>query len=212
MTTLTRAQLVAGALVAPVFYGVFAILALVTPGFHLEKHAISALSLGDLGWEQRSNFLVSGVLALAGGLGLAQSWRGERGGVAAPVLVGILGLGLVVSGLFSSDPAMGFPPGTPEGLPATFSTSALVHSLGFYSAFTALTAAAFVVAARERRHRRPGAAWSSLGVGIATPGLIALGMTVASSVAGVAFAAAGLVSLGWLGLVFLGARSSLKGE
>lgn len=56
--------------------------------------------------------------------------------------------------------------------------------------------------------------WISLtsAVGIATPSLIAAGMTVVSSVAGVAFADAGLVSLGWLSLVFLGARSSLKGE
>lgn len=207
-----RILLAAGALVTPVFYGVFAVLALVTPGFHLEKHAISALSLGDGGWVQRSNFVVSGLLALAGAWGLGRAWRGGRAGAAAPALVAVLGLGLVVSGFFSTDPAMGFPPGAPEGLPAAFSTSALVHSLGFYTAFTALTVAAFVVARRYFGDHRPGAAWSSVAVGVATPTLIGLGMTVVSSVAGVAFAAAGLVSLGWLSLVFLDARSSLKGE
>lgn len=211
MSSIPRLLLSCGALVAPVFYGVFAGLALVSPGFHLEKHSISALSLGDLGWIQRVNFLVSGALTFLGALGLARSWRGTRGGITAPVLVAVLGLGLVVSGLFSTDPAMGFPQGAPDGLPAAFSTSAQIHSLGFSTAFTALTAAALVAAWRFFGEGRGGRAWACLVVGLVTPLLIALGMTLFARVAGLAFAAAGLVGLGWLSFVLWSLRTPPQG-
>ncbi len=41
-------------------------------GFDLRKHPLSLLSLGDLGWIQITNFVVSGLLLVAFGVGVAR--------------------------------------------------------------------------------------------------------------------------------------------
>jgi hypothetical protein len=76
---------------------------------------VSYLSLGDQGWLQIANFCVSGVLAIFFAWGLHQALKSGRGSIVGPLLIAAYGLGLIVSGVFVTDAAFGYPPGTPNG-------------------------------------------------------------------------------------------------
>lgn len=116
-------------------------------GFDIRRHALSLLANGDLGWIQVANFLVTGVLVIAGAIGARRVQHAGRGGTWGPLLLSVYGLGLIGAGVFPADPGQGFPPGTPMRA-ATISTAGLMHfvcgGIGFY----ALIAACFVFARR----------------------------------------------------------------
>jgi len=118
--------------------------ALTREGFDMRRHALSLLSNGRLGWIQISNFLLSGLLVIAGAVGLRKQFRLSTIGTWGSLLLGVYGLGLIGAGIFVADPGGGFPP---EAIaPAQMSRSGLLHfacgGLGFY----ALIAAALVFA------------------------------------------------------------------
>jgi hypothetical protein len=131
-------------------------------GFDVRVHAVSLLANGDWGWVQVANFILAGVLVIAGAIGLRRRMRGDRGGTWGPVLLWGFGLGLVGSGIFVADPGAGFPPGAVE--PAGGMTrEGLLHFAFGGLAFYSLIAACLVWAARYRGMGRPGAAaWSAL--------------------------------------------------
>ena len=54
----------------------------------------------------------------------------------------------VFGGVFLADPGMGFPPGAPEGQPASVSVTGIVHGLAFMLGMSSLIAAFFVLARR----------------------------------------------------------------
>jgi hypothetical membrane protein len=83
-------------------------------GLDIRRHALSLASNGDLGWIQVLNFVVTGVLVVAAGIGL-RSALGADGGTWVGRLLAVYGVSLVGAGVFRADPALGFPPGTPEG-------------------------------------------------------------------------------------------------
>ena len=123
-----RALLVAGALAGPVYVGLGLGQALLRPGFDLTRHDLSLLANGGLGWIQIGNFLLSGLLVIAGAVGLG---RTARAGSWGPRLLAGYGLGLIGAGLFIADPAFGFPPGTPAD----------AHSISWHGMLHILTAA-----------------------------------------------------------------------
>ena len=140
---LTRALLACGIVAGPLWVGVVLVQMLTRPGFDLRRHAVSVLSLGDLGWIQVANFIVAGLLVIACAVGLRRALQRGRAGTWGPLLVGVYGLGLVGAGLFSADPVPGFPPGT---TPATqFSTHGALHLLFSSVAFLSLIAARICV-------------------------------------------------------------------
>ena len=116
-TKLTRALLTCGVVAGPVYIVVAVIQMFIRPGFDIRRHALSLLSNGALGWIQIGNFLVTGLLVIAGALGMRRVLRGSRGGTWGPLLIGVYGLGLIGAGIFRADPALGFPPGTPRTPP-----------------------------------------------------------------------------------------------
>jgi uncharacterized protein DUF998 len=62
-------------------------------------------------------------------------------------LIGAFGLGLVIAGLFVTDPGMGYPPGAPlKGEPETL--HGWIHGLNAIPTFSALATACFVIARR----------------------------------------------------------------
>ncbi len=70
--------------------------------------------------------------------------RPGRGSVWGPILLGVFGLGLVVAGLFVTDPGLGYPVGEQgSGLQTLHGTS---HGLAGLVTFRSLTAACFVMA------------------------------------------------------------------
>ncbi len=191
-----RRLLSAGGFAGIIFCGV-AIYGIVTrPGFDLQRHAVSSLSLGEGGWTMVAAFIASGVLTLLCALGLSHVLKEGRGRRALPILVGLYGLGLVIAGIFPAPACCGFPAGTPQDQLPVMTPTAIVHSLAFMLAFSSLIAACFVAALRLTG----GSSLLSLLAGIFMPLLVALGM--ANAIApGIAFFIAAII--GWVWLVIL---------
>lgn len=140
----TRALLVAGTVAAPLWAAVSLAQAALREPFDLTRHPLSMLSLGELGWLQITNFVVAGVLFLAGSYGL----RRTGGSGWLPRLTGIVGVGMIASGLLVMDPGAGFPAGY-DAIPTTMSWHALGHMAAGSLTFLALSVACFVVARRQ---------------------------------------------------------------
>jgi hypothetical protein len=114
-------------------------------GYDPWGQAISALSLGPGGWVQRVNFAVFGVAIIASAAGWRRALSPGPGARAYPLLRGIAGLGLIMDGLFSQNPA----PGYPAGAHTSHSTMhGQVHTLFAFVAIMALAASCFVLARR----------------------------------------------------------------
>src|SRR5688500_10281666 len=144
----TRLLLTAGVLAGPLFVIVVAVQMLTREGFDLSRHPISLLSVGDLGWVQMANFVVGGILAFGFAAAVRRSLRAGRGATWGPRLLGAYGIGLIAGGVFAADPALGFPPGTPDGIPASFSWHGTLHAFAPPLAFLALVASCVALARR----------------------------------------------------------------
>jgi hypothetical membrane protein len=153
----TRSLLLAGAAAAPLFTVAVLAQAALRSGYDLTRHPASVLANGDLGWVQVIVFLLTGALTLLAAVGV----RRRLGGVAAPVLLTVQGLGLIVAGIFKLDPLDGFPAGTPLGQPDAMSSEAMVHNAAGSLSFLALIVACFVLARRFGRDGQRG--WAAAG-------------------------------------------------
>jgi hypothetical protein len=193
-----RRLLTAGQLAGILFCGVATYGIMTRPGFDLQRHAISVLSLGEGGWTMVSAFILSGLMTLACALGLSHIVKEGRGRRALPVLVGVYGLGLVLAGIFPAPAGYGFPAGTPEDQLPVMTPAAIMHSVAFMIAFSSLIIACFVAAARL-----PGAsALPSLAAGLLMPLLVGLGMSGIMA-PGVAFFIAAIIGWAWLAIVVM---------
>lgn len=164
--SLTRALLACGAVAGPLFVVVGLIQAFTIPGFDLRHHFLSLLSSGDLGWIQIANFVIAGLLTIAFAVGAWRELRGSRMGTLGPLLIGGFGLGLVAAGVFVPDPALGFPPGTPDGIPKQISWHSALHGVAAIVSFLFLVAGCFVFAFRFAGDRQWGWAAYSVATGL----------------------------------------------
>src|SRR5262245_10690440 len=141
-----------GGIVGPIgFVAAATILGAITPGYDPARHFVSLLGLGTNGWLQVANFVVAGALIAAFGAGLRRVAAAQHEGPWESRLVIAVGVGLAAAGLIPSDPALGYPPGTPPGLPTSASWHAGLHYLAAVVVFVGLPAATFVAALRDRR-------------------------------------------------------------
>ena len=69
----TRSLLTCGVVAGPLYEVAGVIQMLVRDGFDIRRHALSLLANGDLGWIQTANFLIAGLLVIAGALGMRRS-------------------------------------------------------------------------------------------------------------------------------------------
>jgi hypothetical membrane protein len=150
--------LACGIAAAPLFLAVVLVQAATREGFDLTRHPISLLSLGDLGWIQIANFVVTGGLYLACAIGMRRVLHPGPGARWGPWLVGVHGLGMVVAGVFPADAGAGYPPGAPAGAPEQLTWHGLLHELGFVTATLAWIGFCVVLARRFARLGRRG--WS----------------------------------------------------
>jgi hypothetical membrane protein len=162
--TLTRALLACGVVAGPLFILVGVIQMFTREGFDIRRHALSLLSAGDLGWIQSLNFLVTGVLLIAGAVGVKRALQAGQGRTWGPLLLGVFGAGMFGAGIFRADPALGFPPGTPDTVP--ISVHGILHFAIAGIGFLGFIAASFVFARRFSIMRQPGWAWYSLLTGL----------------------------------------------
>lgn len=105
------------------------------PGLSVVDSYISEYALGDYGWLSRAaNFaLGTGVLAIA--LGLRQTLASGRRATASWLLILIAGLGIIIAGIFVTDP-----PGAPET-----TTEGVVHVIAGYVSILGLVVAAWML-------------------------------------------------------------------
>jgi len=108
------------------------------------------LSTGEGGWVQIANFIVCGLLTLGFALALwSSSPSPSRGFAWGPALLTIFALDLIVAGIFVTDPALGYPPGSPLG-PQGQTLHGAIHGVAGLIAFGVLAATCFVYARRFR--------------------------------------------------------------
>ena len=148
---ITRSLLGYGVLVGPFYLAVGLIQAFVRDGFDFARHALSHLANGPGGWVQTANFVLSGLMVVAAAVGFARALRPQSR--AASWILGIFGASMLAAAVFPADPVDGFPPGTPEGFPATVSTSGILHFAVGGIGFLALAVSCFVVAVAMRRRQ-----------------------------------------------------------
>jgi hypothetical protein len=143
----TRALLACGAIAGPLFVVVALLEGATRAAYSPLRHPISALALGELGWTQRANFLVTGLLTLAFGFGVRRALRGRGGSRWGPRLIGAIGIGLLGAGVFATAPLNGYPPGTPD-LPIERSMAGVLHDLFSTLVFLGFPAACLVLGRR----------------------------------------------------------------
>ena len=109
-------------------------------------------------------------------------------------MIGVFGAALIVGGVFVADPGLGFPPGTPDGVPDEMSWHGIAHSAAPVVGFLALSLACFVFARRSLRlGERRWAAWSILtGISIQILGAIS-----STSLNFIPLGAAMVLGFGW---------------
>jgi hypothetical membrane protein len=188
--TVTR-LLIAGGVVGPILFSVIILIEGATrPGYDAWRMAGSALSLSDQGWMQITNFIVGGLLILGFAVGVRQTFG--RGATWGPILLAVTGMGLIIAGVFVTDPAFGYPPGTPDGPAIHMTWHGTLHFFpGGLSFFIGLSAACFVFARRfaSDPHWR---GWAALSVAV---GVLVLAFLIAYAVAAGRVPGGGLAGL-----------------
>jgi len=199
----TKTLLACGIAAAPVFIVLVGWQMLIRDGFDLRRHPISLLSTGDLGWIQVTAFVASGLLSVAFAVGIRRALHPGRAGTWGPLLIALYGLGLIAGGVFVADPALGFPPGAPEGIPQQISWHAAIHGFAPPIAFNALIVACFVFTRRFVGLRQRGWTIYTLATAVVT-----LAFASWPTMAGISWRLAVAVTLAFVWEAALAARLS----
>jgi hypothetical protein len=198
--------LTCGLLAGPLFVLSFWLQGLLRADYDPLRHPVSSLAIGTTGWVQSLTFLVCGVLTLAFAVGLWRLHESRWG----PILVGLIGVGFLGAGLFTTDPISGYPPGTPDQL-TQYTASGALHQLFSAFFFLGLPVACFVYARHLPR------SWAIYSVLSGITFLIAFALAAAGFSQNPTFAAYGglwqrisiLIGLGWLTMLAWRVRSLL---
>ncbi|MDP9984009.1 putative membrane protein [Pseudarthrobacter oxydans] len=154
----------AGMAGAVLFVSVFTIYGWLNPNYSWTRMFVSELSLGPYGWVQVLNFVLTGALILMFGRGLAAHFRAGAASRAGPVLVQCIGVSLIASGPFVTDPSAMF---------GQSSTHGIVHGIFGAVVFTFAPLSCFVFYRRFRSDPR----WRPLSVWTLISGVVlALGI------------------------------------
>lgn len=172
-TSRARRLLATGFVAGPIFVGVIVGQLFTRDGFDLRRQPVSLLSLGEYGWIQITNFVVAGLLSLLFAIGAGRALRTGPGHRWGTILLAIFGIGMIAGGVFTPDPALGFPVGTPDGIPDHQSWHSLLHAVAPPLAFVALVLACLVFARRFAAEGRRGWAVYRVLSGVLTLGLSA---------------------------------------
>src|SRR5215217_5981382 len=142
-TIKTKTLLACGAIAGPLFVFAFLIEGATRADYDPLRHPVSSLALGDQGWTQSANFLITGLLMLVFAIGLRRALRPLGGPTWGPLLVGVYAIGLLGAGIFVADPMNGYPPGTPDKR-LIYSVHGVLHDLFSTLVFLGLPLACFV--------------------------------------------------------------------
>lgn len=200
--TADRTLLYAGIAAGLIFFIIPTIEIFRRPGFSIERHAISMLSLGEGGWIMKSVFILCGALTMLCAIGIGMRLAAEWTGIIAAVLIGVYGIGMVIAGIYDAPAGLGFPAGTPIDQQPVMTREANLHGLGFVTAFGSLILSCFVFALYF--YGQSATAWMlvSAATGLVLPVLVVLGVSATIS-PGIAFYWAAMIGWLWLGSTLL---------
>src|ERR1700716_1879 len=200
----TKALLSCGVVAAPLFTVVAVIEMFTRNGFDLRRHDLSLLSNGDLGWIQIANFVVAGFLVVGGAVGIRRAIPSGRATTWGPLLLGIYGLGWIGAGVFVADAMNGFPPGTPNGFPASASWHSWMHLASGSVGFLALIVACLVFARRfAGLGQRGWMAYSIVTAILVLAAVVGISSGSQQPTIIIAFFIAGILSLAWVSALSL---------
>jgi hypothetical protein len=167
-------------------------------GFDPARHHASLLANGGLGWIQVVNFVLTGAMTIAAGVGIGRALGPGRAATWSAGLVAGFGVGLIGAGVFRANPARGFPPGAPQGR-GPISWHAIAHVVSGSVGFCCLIAGCFVVATWFSRAGKRGWAWYSRLTGtLSAAGFAAVASGSDSPVVDLAFNITVVIAWAWL--------------
>ena len=164
-TRATCALLACGIVAGPLFTVAASIQAFTRAGFDYRLPAQPAEPRG-LRWIQIINFVVAGLLFVAGVIEMRRVLHLGRCGTWEPRLIGAFEVSLIASGVVVTDPAFGIPPRPPPVSPDSMSWHGILHPVASAMGVPSLVAARFALARRFAGLRQPGwsAYWATSGV------------------------------------------------
>ena len=145
----TRFLLWSGAIGPILFAIIMLILGAVRPGYNAWRTTISTLALSDYGWVQIANFHLFGLMTLCFAVGLKRVFKRGLASLSAPLLFATVGIGLILAGIFVTDPFLGYPIATPANRESLHGT---IHNLAALIVFLALPITCFVMGRRFARN------------------------------------------------------------
>lgn len=112
-TKKTNALLLFGAIACPLFIIVVLIEGAIRPNYNSLLYPLSSLSIGNTGWTQILNFIFTGILLVIFSFGLKQVCNSDKVKSRGPLLIRLVGIGLIGAGVFVTDPIFGYPSDKP---------------------------------------------------------------------------------------------------
>jgi len=134
-----------GIVSGPLFITTILIQGMVRADYNPIRHPGSSLAIGELGWIQTLNFIITGLLLVLFAVAIWKALRVSRPSTWGPLSIALVGLGLLGAGLFVTDPVSGYPLGTPDII-AQPSHSGQLHDSFSIGVFIGLPLACFVFA------------------------------------------------------------------
>lgn len=135
--------LLCGAIACPLFLIVVFIEGALRQDYNSFLYPLSSLAIGDTGWTQILNFIFTGLLLVIFSFGLKQLFISEKVKSRGPLLMRLVGIGLIGAGIFVTDPIYGYPTNQPLAL-AQFTYHGHLHDGFSMLVFVCLPWACFV--------------------------------------------------------------------
>ncbi len=108
-----KALLLCGTIACPLFIIVVLIEGAIRPNYNSFLYPLSSLSIGETGWTQISNFIFTGILLIVFSFSLKQACNSDNRKFRGPLLIRLVGVGLIGAGIFVTDPIFGYPTDKP---------------------------------------------------------------------------------------------------
>ena len=138
-----KTLLLCGAIAGPLFITAVLIEGAMRADYNSFRYPLSSLSIGELGWMQIANFILTGILLFIFSIGLRRVFNSSERKFSGPLLIMLVGIGLIGAGICYTDPVYGYPPDKPLML-AQFTIRGHLHDTFSMLVFICLPSACFV--------------------------------------------------------------------
>jgi len=139
----TKALFICGAIAGPLFISAVLMEGATRTDYNSFRYPLSSLSIGELGWMQIANFILTGILLLIFSIGSKQIFNSSKRKFRGHLFIMLVGIGLIGAGICSTDPVYGYPPDKPLML-AQFTVRGHLHDAFSMLVFICLPAGCFV--------------------------------------------------------------------